>query len=79
VVKRKKLVDRLKARPSEMDFDDVCKVLEAHGWVGRSGGKHSAVFTKPGERRHLTIPTVSGRTVKRYILIQICEALGLDE
>jgi len=53
--------------------------MEAHGWIMRPAGKHNAVFTKPGERRHVSISTVSGRMVKRYILIKICEALGLDD
>ena len=76
--KRDKLVDRLRARPSEMDFEAVCRVMEMHGWIMRPAGKHNVVFTKPGERRHVTISTVSGRMVKRGILIKVCEALGLD-
>ena len=62
-----------------MGFDDVRKVMEMHGWVMRPAGEHTAVFTKPGERRHLSVPTVKGRNVKRYILVQICELLGLDD
>lgn len=74
--KRRKLADRLRARPSEMSFDDVRRVLEDHGWKMRSG-EHST-FYKPGHG-HISVPTVSGRKVKRYILIDICERLGLDE
>jgi predicted RNA binding protein YcfA (HicA-like mRNA interferase family) len=77
VSRERKLADRLRARPSEMSFDDVRRVLEDHGWQIRSRGKH-VVFAKSG-RGHLAVPTVSGRKVKRYILIQICELLGLDE
>ena len=75
--KKRKLADRLRARPSEMSFDDVQRVLEDHGWEMRSPGEHTT-FAKPGQG-HISIPTVSGRKVKRYILIQICERLGLDQ
>ena len=50
-----KLVDRFKRRPPEADFEDVRRLLEAHGWRMRRGGKHTAVFTKGG-RLPLTVP-----------------------
>ncbi len=73
-----KLIDRIRARPSEASFSDVRSILEAHGWVlKRRQGSH-AHFTKPGERTQ-TVPIARGRSVKRYILDQIIERLGLDE
>ena len=75
--RKRKLADRLRARPSEMNFNDVRRVLEDHGWEMRSRGEHTT-FAKPG-CGHISVPTVSGRKVKRYILIQICELLGLDD
>jgi hypothetical protein len=43
----------------------------------RSPGEH-VTFSKPGQG-HISVPLVKGRKVKRYILIQICARLGLDE
>ena len=74
---RDKLIDRLKARPPEMNFGDVRKVLEAFGWEMCRGGKHTGVFKKAGERS-ITVPTRQGRRVAREYLDQICERLGLD-
>jgi predicted RNA binding protein YcfA (HicA-like mRNA interferase family) len=54
-----KLVERLKRRPPDMDFDDVRKVLEARGFDMRPGTKHTAIFVHP-EFRSITVPTVSG-------------------
>ena len=73
-----KLIERIRARPPEASFSDVRRLLESYGWVlkGRKGSH--AHFTKPGERTR-TVPLVSGRSVKRYILDQIIERLGLDE
>lgn len=72
-----KLVDRLRRRPSEADFDDIRKLLEGDGWTMRWGSGH-AVFRKPGHRP-LIVPMVKGRKVKRYIVLRVLEALGLDE
>jgi predicted RNA binding protein YcfA (HicA-like mRNA interferase family) len=73
-----KLIQRIRARPPEASFSDVRRLLESYGWVlKRQTGSH-AYFTKPGERTQ-TVPLVRGRTVKRYILDQIIDRLGLDE
>ena len=73
-----KLVDRIRARPPEADFDDVCTLLKAYGWVlDRQSGSH-ATFVKPGERS-ITVPKASGQRVKRVYLDQICDRLGRDE
>lgn len=58
-------------------FEGVRAVLEAHGWTrARQEGSH-ATFTKPGQRS----PTVSlsNGKVKRYLVDQVCDRLGLDE
>jgi hypothetical protein len=75
---RDKLIERLRARPPEMNFGEVQKVLEAHEWQMRRGGKHTGVFTKAGERS-ITVPTRKGRKVAREYLDQICIRLGLDD
>jgi len=61
-----------------MDFDDVRRLLEDFGWQKRSKGEHD-VFTKVGEREHISLPTVSGRKVKRHYLDRICQILKLDD
>ena len=72
------LIERIRARPPEASFSDVRRLLESYGWVHKSQRGSHAHFTKPGERTQ-TVPLVSGRSVKRYILDQIIERLGLDE
>ena len=72
-----KLVERLKRRPPLADYHDVCRLLELYDWQKRGGGKHTAIYTKGAGR--LTIATVQGRTVKRYIVDQVLAALGLDD
>ncbi len=72
-----KLLAKIKARPSEADYRDVRALLEAFGWTERNGKGSHWVFTKEGERS-ITVPTISGRKIKRYITDQIIERLGLD-
>jgi predicted RNA binding protein YcfA (HicA-like mRNA interferase family) len=78
MTKRDKLVDRIRQRPPEADFDDVRAVLEMYGWAfDRQKGSH-ATFTKAGEHP-LTIPITHHVRVKRFYLGRICEALGLND
>jgi len=78
LTQRRKLIDRIRARPPEADFDDVRKLLEEFGWsLARTSGSHMH-FTKEGERT-ITVPLVKGRRVKRTYLDIICERLGLDQ
>ena len=78
VTQRNKLIEQIRARPPEASFSDVRRLLEAYGWVlKRRKGSHFH-FTKEGERTQ-TVPVVSGRYVKRYILDQVIDLLGLDE
>lgn len=73
-----KLIDRIRARPTEASFGDVRRLLEAFGWVlAREKGSH-VHFTKSGERT-ITVPLVGGRKVKRTYLNIIIERLGLDD
>ena len=73
-----RLIQRIRARPPEASYSDVRRLLEEYGWAfKRQKGSH-AHFTKSGERTQ-TVPVVRGRYVKRYILDQIIDRLGLDE
>ena len=77
MTKREKLIARIRARSADADFSDVKALLEMFGWtLDRSSGSHHT-FTKDGEPS-ITVSTISGRTVKQYILKQICDRLGLD-
>lgn len=79
MTQREKLIEQMRRRPSEMSFDDVCKVLEEFGWTkDRESGSH-VVFIKDGESSLPPIPKVHGRTVKRTYLVRLCERLGLDD
>lgn len=78
VTKREKLIERMRARPVEAEFNDVKALLEAFGWThDRTNGSHHT-FNKDDERS-LTVSTVSGRKVKRYQIDQVCVRLGLDQ
>jgi len=73
-----KLVEKIRARPPEADFDDVCRLLEAFGWtLDRIRGSHCH-FVKSGELP-ITIPRHGGRRVKRTYLVVICDRLSLDD
>ncbi|HEY7031325.1 MAG TPA: hypothetical protein VH482_08370 [Thermomicrobiales bacterium] len=75
--RRAKLIERIRARPPQADWDDVRALLEDFGWTLARQGKER-VFTKPGEYP-IVVGTVGGRKVKRVYLAMICERLGLDE
>ena len=73
--RRAKLIAELLALPTTMDFGDVSRVLELYDFeLKRFAGSH-AIFTDGTVT--LSIPTLSGRAVKRVYLIAIAEALGL--
>ncbi len=72
-----KLIARLKRRPPEASVEDVYRLLEMHGWVYRKAGEHTRVYSKSGESRHFSIATKKGRSVKRYLIVEILETLGL--
>lgn len=73
-----KIIERIRKRPPEADFDDVCKLLEAYGYrFDRERGSH-CYFVKPGEQP-FTVPKKHGHKVKRVYLVEICKRLGLDD
>jgi len=73
-----KLIAKIRARPPEADFGGVRKLLEAYGWkLDRQGSSH-CVFVKAGEPP-ISVPTGSGRRVKRTYLVHLCTRLGLDD
>ena len=73
-----KLIERIRRRPPEADFRDVRRLLEMYGYAMRKGGKHTAVFSHP-TLPSVTVPTISGRRVKRAYLDGLCKLLGLDD
>ena len=78
MTRRDRLIERIRTRPLEADFDDVRRLLESFGWVlAREGGSH-AMFTKPGEST-ITVPRVRGRKVKRTYLDIIIDRLGMGD
>jgi predicted RNA binding protein YcfA (HicA-like mRNA interferase family) len=75
---RDKLIARIRARPSEADYEDVKALLEQFGWHHRGDSGSHSVFVKTGESA-ISIPKVGGRKVKRHYLNINCERLGLDD
>jgi len=73
-----KIIERIRARPPEADFDDVRKLLEGYGYtLDRERGSH-CFFVKTGGPP-FTIPKKHGRKVKRAYLVEICKRLGLND
>ena len=80
--KRQKLIQQWReSPPAEEDFDKIRSTLEHFGFTFRTLGKHP-VASHPDLNDNpsflmggITIPTVSGRKVKRYYLSRIVEAL----
>ena len=62
----------------EADFADVRALLEEFGWEQKHQKGSHVTSGKAGEFP-TTVPTVSGRKVKRVYLDRIIERLGLDE
>ena len=75
---RGKLVEKIRARPVEADYDDVEVLMRYFGWVrDRESGSH-VVFTKPG-RPSFSVPKKGGKKVAGVYLDKICDLLGLDD
>jgi predicted RNA binding protein YcfA (HicA-like mRNA interferase family) len=73
-----KLIDRIRSRPVEADFDDVERLLRHFDWtLDRESGSH-VTFVKSGEYP-IVVPKKGGRKVKGRYLDKICERLRLDE
>jgi predicted RNA binding protein YcfA (HicA-like mRNA interferase family) len=78
VTELEKALARLRARPAVAEFADLRRVLEAHGWTqARQKGSHVS-FTKRGHRS-LVVPLAGGRKVKRAFVMQILDALELED
>jgi predicted RNA binding protein YcfA (HicA-like mRNA interferase family) len=72
-----KLIERIKARPPEAEFDDVRRVLELKGWkLMHRKGSHVS-FKKGKGQGTIVVPLVGGRKVKRAYLDQVIERLEL--
>jgi hypothetical protein len=69
-----KLVERLRARPTEMRADEIAIILRHEGWTRRSdeGASHQ-VWMRSGAIR--LDYAVAHRKVKRTYLAKIAEAL----
>lgn len=75
---RRKLIEKIRARPVQAEYRDVESLLEYFGWEkDRQKGSHPT-FVKQGEPLVITVPLKSGK-VKRTYLKLICERLGLDD
>lgn len=68
--KFEKLIDYLRSKPTELSFEDVRRILENFGFMEvRVSGSHHIFKHKDGQM--VTIPTKSGRKVKRVYLQKI--------
>ncbi|WP_040667607.1 type II toxin-antitoxin system HicA family toxin [Nitrolancea hollandica] len=76
--KREKLIDRIRARPPEADFNDVRCLLEYFGWSFDRIRRSHTMFVKEDEDP-IVVPKRGGRKVERFYLNMIYERLGLDD
>lgn len=75
--KKEKLIASILARPKEVEFRDVRRLLESHGWyLYQHGGSHAS-FRLPG-RLPVIVPTVSGRKVRGNYLKGVLDAIGIE-
>lgn len=72
-----KLRAKLRAKPVEMRYSDVRRLLELEGWEPRNQVGSHVSFKKRGSRT-LTVSAHNG-LVPDYQLKQIHDALGLDD
>lgn len=77
MTQREKLLEKLQARPVEMRYRDVQRLLVLEGWTLRNQEGSHVTFKKPGHRS-ITVSTDNG-LVPRYQLDQISETLGLED
>jgi len=78
-LKVEKLIKKLlsKPTPSEMDYEDVKKILEHEGWkLDRIKGSHF-IFTNNGGT--ITLPLHRGVIKKEYLREEIIKKLSLEE
>ena len=72
-----KLVERFLRDPPDLDFESVCLVLEAFGFLEvRASGSHH-VFRHP-RGRIFVVPKLEGRRVRRTYLRRIVALLDLE-
>ncbi len=74
---KKKRIQRLLARPTDMRFEEVELILKDCGYKRshKTSGSHF-VFSKDG--KHISIPTKNNK-VKKCYLNEIIDILGLEE
>lgn len=69
-----KLIEKMRRLPPEVRYEEVARVLEAHGFVEvRSQGSHH-VFRHP-DGRMLTVPKHKGQVVKTTYIKQVLRLL----
>ncbi|RIH84341.1 type II toxin-antitoxin system HicA family toxin [Calidithermus roseus] len=70
-----KLIEKMRRLPPEMTYEEVAKVLIAHGWCEvRSKGSHHVFRHLDG--RMVTIPKVGGKVVKTTYLKQVLKLIS---
>ena len=73
---REKLVRRLLARPTDMRFDELDRILRSFGYELKGGKGSHRRFECPGRPR-IVVPESSGK-VKRVYLSWVIRLLGLE-
>jgi len=73
-----KLFEKMRRLPPQMRYEEVARVLEAHGFEEvRSSGSHH-IFRHP-DGRMLTVPKHKGQVVKATYLKQVLRLLQEED
>jgi predicted RNA binding protein YcfA (HicA-like mRNA interferase family) len=73
-----KLVRLFLRKPPEVTFAQADRLLTAFDFVKVPGGGSGHQIFRHSDSRKISIPTVSGRRVKRTYVIQIVDLLDLE-
>lgn len=76
--RKRKRVDKILQRPTQMRFEEVQAILEDSGFVARKSTNSHVFFVKATGGR-VSVPKRGGRWAATRYLDQLCELLGLDE
>jgi predicted RNA binding protein YcfA (HicA-like mRNA interferase family) len=57
---------------------EMCRLIEANGWsLRRINGSHH-IYSKPGERKVISVPVHGSKNLKAGLAIRIARDAGVD-
>ena len=74
----RRIVQKFASQPRKITVADVVRLLEMLGYTERKNPGNHRVFHKKGSSV-VTVPTVSGRSLKKQYIRQLVKRLELEE